>query len=97
MQALTAVSAYATMHEDICNLADEKHINFIILPFRKQSTIDGGPNGRYDPLLGKISKNVIENAKCSVGVFVDCGLVPSRITESINGSLGSHNFAMFFL
>ncbi|XP_061998821.1 cation/H(+) antiporter 15-like [Rosa rugosa] len=92
VQSLTAVSAYATMHKDICNMADEKHVNFIILPFRMPTTIDGVPDDRYDPLLTEISKKVMENAKCSVGLLVDCGLVTFH-----NASLESQNFVMFFI
>ncbi|CAL5442081.1 unnamed protein product [Camellia sinensis] len=39
---LTAISPYTTMHEDICNLAEDKHVAFIIIPFHKQQTVDGG-------------------------------------------------------
>ncbi|KAL6124993.1 hypothetical protein ACLB2K_077501 [Fragaria x ananassa] len=97
VQSLTAVSAYSTMHEDICNMADEKDVNFIIIPFRMQTTIDGVPDDRYDPLLSEISKKVTENAKCSVGLFVDCGLVTSRITDFQNASMEPHKYAMFFI
>lgn len=42
VQPLTAVSPYSTMHEDICNLAEDKRVAFIIIPFHKQQTVDGG-------------------------------------------------------
>ncbi|XP_050386310.1 cation/H(+) antiporter 15-like [Argentina anserina] len=97
VQSLTAVSAYATMHQDICNMADENDVNFIIIPFRMKTTIDGVPDDRYDPLLSEISQKVMENARCTVGLFVDCGLVTSRITNMRNASLESYNYAMLFI
>ncbi|CAL5437039.1 unnamed protein product [Camellia sinensis] len=39
---LTTISPYTTMHEDICNLAEDKHVAFIIIPFHKQQMVDGG-------------------------------------------------------
>ncbi|CAL5437033.1 unnamed protein product [Camellia sinensis] len=39
---LTAVSPYTMMHEEICNLAEDKHVAFNIIPFHKQQTVDGG-------------------------------------------------------
>lgn len=41
MQLLTTVSPYSTMHEDVCGLAADKHVAFIVLPFHKNHTIDG--------------------------------------------------------
>ncbi|KAJ1401256.1 Sodium/solute symporter superfamily [Sesbania bispinosa] len=41
VQPLTAISPYSTMHEDICNLAEEKRVSLIIVPFHKQQTVDG--------------------------------------------------------
>lgn len=42
VEHLTAVSSYSTMHEDICSLAEEKQIALILLPFHKQSMVEGG-------------------------------------------------------
>ena len=42
VQPLTAISPYSTMHEDICSLAEDKRVAFIIIPFHKQQTVDGG-------------------------------------------------------
>ncbi|CAD6271770.1 unnamed protein product [Miscanthus lutarioriparius] len=38
IQALTAVSPYQTMHEDVSVLAEDKHVSLIVLPFHKQQT-----------------------------------------------------------
>ncbi|KAK1381796.1 hypothetical protein POM88_019531 [Heracleum sosnowskyi] len=39
---LTAISPYSTMHEDICNVSEDKRVAFIIIPFHKQQTVDDG-------------------------------------------------------
>lgn len=98
VQALTVVSPYNTMHEDICNLAVDKCINFIIIPFHMQATIDGTMEDS-NPSLKRVNHNLILKAPCSVGVFVDRGLSVSQITESNKGSssVGCRHFAMFFI
>ncbi|BBH02551.1 cation/H+ exchanger 23 [Prunus dulcis] len=55
VEALTVVSSYASMHEDICNLADDKSADLIIIPFHKQSTIDGGMDNET-PLLEALTR-----------------------------------------
>ncbi|KAM5546594.1 hypothetical protein ABKV19_002399 [Rosa sericea] len=104
VQALTVVSAYNTMHEDICNLAEDKNVNLVIIPFHKKSNIDDGTLEDSNPSFLGINKNVIENSPCSVCVFVDRGLAACRIFSNYNNdSAGSargvrgHKFAMLFL
>ncbi|XP_057740867.1 cation/H(+) antiporter 15-like [Arachis stenosperma] len=70
---LTAISPYSTMHEDICHLAEDKRIAFIILPFHKQQTVDGGMEAT-NMAFRTINQNVLANAPCSVGILVDRGL-----------------------
>ncbi|KAJ8533587.1 hypothetical protein K7X08_006911 [Anisodus acutangulus] len=41
LQVLTARSALSAMDEDICNIAKDKRVAFIILPFHKQRSIEG--------------------------------------------------------
>ncbi|CAL5355941.1 unnamed protein product [Camellia sinensis] len=41
VQPLTAISPYSTMHEDICGVAEDKRVAFVIIPFHKQQTVDG--------------------------------------------------------
>ncbi|XP_045807768.1 cation/H(+) antiporter 15-like [Trifolium pratense] len=68
------VSSYTTIHEDIFNVAEEKRASLILLPFHKEySTIEGGLeiiNNQHC----EINKNVLQQAPCSVGIFVDRGL-----------------------
>ncbi|KAF6176305.1 hypothetical protein GIB67_039383 [Kingdonia uniflora] len=66
---LTAISPYSTMHEDICNLAEDERVTFIILPFHKQQAVEA-----TNPVLRNINQNVLANAPCSVGILIDRGL-----------------------
>jgi uncharacterized Tic20 family protein len=80
---LTAMSAYDSMHEDICSLAEDKCVLLIILPFHKQPTIDGGMDDS-NPALRGVNQRVLANAPCSVAIFVDRGL--STSIESSHGN-----------
>ncbi|KAF8413591.1 hypothetical protein HHK36_001583 [Tetracentron sinense] len=92
VQPFTAVSPYATMHEDICNIAEDKRVAFIILPFHKQQTVDGGMEVT-NPAIRNVNQNVFVNAPCSVGVLIDRGLGGSArvATNQI-----SHHIAVLF-
>lgn len=100
VQALTVVSTYTTMHEDICTLAEDKRCNLIIIPFHKKSTMDDDILEDTDNSFMGINKNVIKNSPCSVGVFVDRGLSASKILGNYNSDssfMGCHKFALLFL
>ncbi|XP_042437145.1 cation/H(+) antiporter 15-like [Zingiber officinale] len=73
VQTLTIISPYATMHEDVCGLAEEKHVVLILLPFHKQQTVDGGMEP-IDPSIKALNENMLLGSPCSVGVLVDRGL-----------------------
>ncbi|KAL8539815.1 hypothetical protein ACS0TY_001426 [Phlomoides rotata] len=73
---LTAISPYSTMHEDICDVAEDKRVALIIIPFHKQQTVDGGMEAT-NPAIRTINQNVLANAPCSVGILVDRGLTGS--------------------
>ncbi|CAL5359866.1 unnamed protein product [Camellia sinensis] len=83
---LTAISPYTTMHEDICNLAEDKHVAFIIIPFHKQQTVDGGMQVA-NAAFRFINQNVLANAPCSVGILVDRGLTGSVCLGASNQAL----------
>ncbi|ONI14497.1 hypothetical protein PRUPE_4G283400 [Prunus persica] len=94
-EALTVVSSYASMHEDICNLADDKSADLIIIPFHKESTIDEGmDNG--NPSFKGINKNLLDNASCSVAIFVDRELTDSSNIKNEDGH-GCCRCAMLFI
>ncbi|KAI4328636.1 hypothetical protein L6164_020972 [Bauhinia variegata] len=92
VQPLTAVSPYSTMHEDICNLAEDKRVSFIIIPFHKQQTVDGGMEAK-NMAFRMVNQNVLENAPCSVGILVDRGLSGGN---RLAASQMSHHVAILF-
>lgn len=92
VQPLTAISPYSTMHEDICNLAEDKRAAFIIIPFHKQQTVDGGMEAT-NPAFRTINMNVLANAPCSVAILVDRGLNGST---RVSANQVSHHVAVLF-
>ena len=95
IQPLTAISPYSSMHEDICKLAEDKLVSFIILPFHKHQTVDGGMKS-INPVFQTINQNILANAPCSVGILVDrgidCSFTRSDVTQQV-----SHYVVMLFL
>ncbi|TKY73824.1 Cation/H(+) antiporter 15 [Spatholobus suberectus] len=92
VQPLTAISPYSTMHEDICNLAADKRVSLIIVPFHKQQTVDGGMEAT-NMAFRAINQNVLANAPCSVGILVDRGLSGSN---RLAGNQVTHHVAVLF-
>jgi len=77
VETLSVVSAYATMHEDICSLAVEKTTSLIILPFHLST--ESSVEGTVHNSLRSVNKSVMERAKCTVAVLVDRGhRVPTK-------------------
>ncbi|OIW00475.1 hypothetical protein TanjilG_05825 [Lupinus angustifolius] len=93
VQPLAAVSPYSTMHEDICNLAEDKRVAFIILPFHKQQTVDGGMEPT-NTAFRSVNQNVLANSPCSVGILVDKGFNGSNRLPS--DQLSHHVAVLFF-
>ncbi|VFQ81569.1 unnamed protein product [Cuscuta campestris] len=71
-QVLTARSAFPTMAEDICNLAQEKRTALIVLPFHKQQSPEGDME-ETNPAIQSVNEVVLINAPCSVGILIDRG------------------------
>ncbi|GKU88563.1 hypothetical protein SLEP1_g2813 [Rubroshorea leprosula] len=95
IQPLTAVSSYASMHEDMSNFALDKGVTLILLPFHKEPTADGG--WKDDNLQHRqVNQNLLSSAPCSVGIFVDRGLnlnfAPQE--ESVSSSHHHHGLIM---
>ncbi|KAF9684173.1 hypothetical protein SADUNF_Sadunf04G0090200 [Salix dunnii] len=82
IQALTAMSPQASMHEDICSLAEEKHPALLVIPFHKLPSKDGKLEDEDNTLFRGVNLNVLANAPCSVGIFVDRGFGVSENGES---------------
>lgn len=95
VQPLTAISPYSSMHEDICTVAEDKRVAFIIIPFHKQQTVDGGME-LINPAFRTINQNLLANAPCSVGILVDRGLSGSSTRTISNQASVSHNVAVLF-
>ncbi|KFK31171.1 hypothetical protein AALP_AA6G078200 [Arabis alpina] len=98
VETITAVSPYATIHEDICQLAEDKRVSFILLPYHKSLTSDGRldeGNASY----ADINHEVLGHAPCSVGILVDRGmtLVPSETNSSFHGEHTKREVAMLFV
>lgn len=72
IQPYTAVSPFVTMHEEVCTLAEDKRISFMILPFQKQATL-GSVIEEGNAAFHGVNQNILVNAPCSVGIFVDRG------------------------
>ncbi|XP_039051696.1 cation/H(+) antiporter 15-like [Hibiscus syriacus] len=93
---LTAVSPYATMHEDVSNLAIDKHVSVILLPYHKKPNDIGGwedQNLEYK----RVSQNLLANAPCSVGILVDRGLTRHLPLESQHDQIRKIRIAMLFV
>ncbi|KAJ8511997.1 hypothetical protein OPV22_002431 [Ensete ventricosum] len=73
VQPVTAISPYSTMHEDIFNIAEERHSTLIIVPFHKQLSVAGDFED-INPSIRNVNRSVLANAPCSVGILVDRGL-----------------------
>lgn len=86
------ISPYATMHNDVCSLALEKRITFIIIPFHKQWIIEGRAESTY--AFRHLNKNVLDKAPCSVGVLIDRG--NQRKLWSILGQSMLYRVAVLF-
>ncbi|XP_013696277.3 cation/H(+) antiporter 21-like [Brassica napus] len=97
VQTLTAVSPYATMHEDICSLAEDKRASLILLPYHKNLTSDGRL-GEGNDAHENINHNVLSDAPCSVGILVDRGMTIIRSeSSSFHGEATDKEIAMLFI
>ncbi|KAF4363175.1 hypothetical protein F8388_020745 [Cannabis sativa] len=101
VQPLTTVSAYDTMHEDICNLAEENRTNIIILTFQPNAKSTGGgtnPGLINNHHLRSINKKVMEKSPCSVAILVDRGHRPPVASDSPSGNCQvGHHFMVLFI
>ncbi|CAA7041833.1 unnamed protein product [Microthlaspi erraticum] len=97
VQTITAVSPYATMHEDISTLAEDKRASFILLPYHKGLTSDGRL-GEGNDAHADVNQNVLCHAPCSVGILVDRGMTVARSeSSSFQGETSRREVAMLFI
>ncbi|XP_038980383.1 cation/H(+) antiporter 15-like [Phoenix dactylifera] len=96
-QPLTAFSQPATMHEDVCSVAEERHASLIVLPFHKQMTVDGAMEEVGSTAVRPVNLNVLANAPCSVAILVDRGL-GTGVTSLFPGAhRASHHVVLVFI
>ncbi|CAL5442077.1 unnamed protein product [Camellia sinensis] len=72
---------------------EDKHVAFIIIPFHKQQTVDGGMQVA-NAAFRSINHNVLANAPCSVGILVDRGL--TGLTRLGASNQVSHQVVVMF-
>ncbi|KAF8397181.1 hypothetical protein HHK36_016088 [Tetracentron sinense] len=94
VQHFTAISPYASMHNDICTLALDKRISILILPFHKQWAIDGVVESSF-PAIRAVNCNVLDKAPCSVGILVDRDRIGS--SRYVLASQSLYRIALLFL
>lgn len=75
LQHYISLSSYTVMHNDICNLAHEKGVNLIILPFHVQHTNEfvQGWTQHSSQSIRDVNKLVLDKSPCSVGIIIDRG------------------------
>ncbi|MCO5603244.1 hypothetical protein L7F22_057392 [Adiantum nelumboides] len=83
VKAMTALSAFDTVHEDICGSAAEKRAAIIILPFDKHN---------HHRRLTSVNYKVLQHAPCSVGILVDRGVG----IVSLSSNHVQHNVVVLF-
>ncbi|KAK2992827.1 hypothetical protein RJ640_012375 [Escallonia rubra] len=98
VQPLTAMSSYATMHEDICSIAEDKDVALIVLPFHRRQTIHNRLEDA-NPAYKDVNDNVLANAPCSVGIIVDRGLGSFNLEmdSDDNAKDVTHHIAMIYI
>ncbi|XP_010541366.1 PREDICTED: cation/H(+) antiporter 17-like [Tarenaya hassleriana] len=86
VRPMTAISAMATMHEDICQSAERKRAAMVIIPFHKHMTLEGTWETTRSEYRW-INKRVMEQSPCSVAILVDRGLGGTTRVSSSDFSL----------
>ncbi|KAJ6826785.1 uncharacterized protein M6B38_370740 [Iris pallida] len=93
VRPMTAISALADIHEDICASAERKRAAIVILPFHKHQRVDRTlETTRHE--FGTVNRKVLENAACSVGILVDRGF--GGTTQISASDLSSSVTVLFF-
>ena len=70
LQFFTAISPFASMHDDICYMAMDTKSNIVIVPFHKQWTFNGSAEVS-NASIRTLNMNVLMKAPCSVGILID--------------------------
>ncbi|EYU45689.1 hypothetical protein ABFS82_14G066600 [Erythranthe guttata] len=67
----TAISPYASMHEDVCTLAAERSVSMVITLFHIHPLIH--VSEEESNAIRVVNQNIIQECPCSVGVLIDRG------------------------
>ncbi|XP_022985362.1 cation/H(+) antiporter 18-like [Cucurbita maxima] len=86
IRPMTAISSMSDIHEDICATAERKKTAIIILPFHKHQRVDGSLETTRSSIR-VVNQNVLEHARCSVGILVDRSLGGTTHVSSSHVSL----------
>ncbi|CAL0320343.1 unnamed protein product [Lupinus luteus] len=62
------VAPYDSMHEAVCNLAEDKVVPFIIIPFHGNDQTLGTLT---EPMIRDLNTKFLDSAQCTVGILVD--------------------------
>lgn len=85
------VAPFNSMHEAVCNLAEDNSVHFLITPFHKndQSALGGS---HMETSIRGLNSSFQARARCTVGILVD------RYSQlSVNASRLSFHVAVFFV
>ncbi|KAF5746339.1 Cation proton exchanger [Tripterygium wilfordii] len=96
VQPLTAVSPFISIHEDICGLAEDKHVTLILVPFHKLASTDGLLQ-EGNSSIRSINQNLLVTERCSIGILVDRGFGSAVRGESDRGGSPQRRIAMIFI
>ncbi|KAJ8770268.1 hypothetical protein K2173_012710 [Erythroxylum novogranatense] len=96
VQPLTVVSPYTTMHEDICTLAEDKRVTLLLIPFHKQPGGDGMLQ-EENASVKLVNQNLLANAPCTIGLFIDRGLSSISNDEDSDQNTSKQNCAVIFI
>lgn len=67
-----AVSSFASLYEDVCNIAEDLRVSIILLPFHKHQRIDGKMDSGKEGIR-TTNQKVLRHAPCTVGIIVNRG------------------------
>lgn len=94
LQPFTAIAPFATMHNDVCTLALDRRVSFIMLPFHRRWDVDGyiidSPRFRY------VNRKVLSKAPCSVGILINRHNFGAAATSVIRRALSICRVGVFF-
>ncbi|XP_021740861.1 cation/H(+) antiporter 28-like [Chenopodium quinoa] len=84
-----ALATYNTMHQKICNLAEDSIISLIVLPFHNGPPIDEHTDSKLAGFR-YVNRKVLRNAPCSIAIMVDRGFGASnQILKSLSSALNT--------